>query len=225
MAREGRHDSFHLVRVGLEPEWSADCSQFVLWDGGRPTIWAVEPTLALRRQAVIGTKALADPSGHGDVTAWFNGRRAGVAVNSEFRREGARWAPWADGESAAPSAIALPGAAFPLATSPDGRWLAAGGGEGLVLWDSQVGTWGTQAARKLAVSCRDADDQCAARLCQAVGRHFNEAQLRDLFGIANFEYFYNTYKRVVDAAACPPERQVPLNLQPVATATRASAAR
>jgi TIR domain/WD domain, G-beta repeat len=224
MAREGRRSMIHIVRVGLEPVWSADCSQFVLWDGGRPVVWSVAPTLALRRDVVIGTDAVADTAGHGSVQAWFTGRRVGVAAQEDYPKKGARWTAWAAGDAAAPAAMTLPGATFPLATSPDGRWLAATGGDGLVLWDSQAGAWGAPAARRLAVSCNEADEQCAARLCQALGKRFDEAQLRKLFGLANYEYFYDTYKRVVDAAACPPEPAV-FNPPPAAPVAKASAPR
>jgi MTH538 TIR-like domain (DUF1863)/WD domain, G-beta repeat len=224
MAREGRRSMIHIVRVGLEPVWAADCSQFVLWDSGKPVVWSVAPTLALRREVVISTEAVSDPVGHGSVQAWFTGRRVGVAAQQGFPEKGSRWAAWAPGDPAAPAVMALPGATFPLAASPDGRWLAAAGGDGLVLWDSQAGSWGTQAARRLAVSCNEADEQCAVRLCQALGRRFDEAQLRKLFGLANYEYSYDTYKRVVDAAACPAERAA-FNPQRAASVAKAPAPR
>ena len=194
----------HGSGMGLEPVFSADGRRFVAWSGGQAMLWETGPDLGLRLLSQL-PDAPVDENG-GDVGAAFDATGVTLWVAAQTRSGTHpiwRWQRWnatgvlrrdAEGDVGGDPSV-------PPAWSPDGRWLVVAAAGGASAWDLMRAA-APMPAGQLPSACEAGGAACAALLCGKVSSQLDEKRLRDLFGIANFEAFYETYKSVVDASIC-----------------------
>ena len=173
---------------------------FALALSGRFSLWQVEPTLALRR---FDTPADAPGDYDEQLACAVGDSSALIAANTGFST-GWRWQRWTPGGAWALQASGALQGGNP-AWSADQRWLAT------VLKDKVVVTAlqprpDERASVSLTARCRindhEGDEGCWRSLCRKVAPSLHEDKLRTLFGIRDYEVFYDTFKSRIDASLC-----------------------
>ena len=175
---------------------------FALALSGRFSLWQVDPKLALRR---FDPPADA-PGDYDDRLACTLDDSAALIAANTGSDTGWRWQRWkAGGAWALQASGALQGGN--PAWSADGRWVAT------VLQDKVVVTAlqsrpDERASVSLSARCRtndyEGDEACWRSLCRKVAPSLREDKLRTLFGIRDYEVFYETFKSRIDASLCEP---------------------
>ena len=191
--------------------FAQSCSRLLLWSGRGPSpdahVLEIDTGLQARDVLVVSTKALRRDVERDVVSGQLesSGERLLITVVKTGRNPPTawRWQRWDVAKPQAPiqegNLENVPGGIV----SPDGRWLVAYDTQSVNVWSFGAGSAnGTSPSTTLHAACREYDDSCAESLCRKVARPFSEAELRELFGIADYEVFYDSHKRVVDAAAC-----------------------
>jgi hypothetical protein len=188
-----------------EPVFSSNCSGLVVWDAQWVRVLRVDEGLHLAEVA-LPAGALADYDGRVYARFDASGEQLLLAVNGNGGlQQYWKWQRW---NLRAPSAPAEAGRfegvhSHPV-ISPDGRWFAGVTLSDIVLRDLQSAAH-TPQQRALDAGCSTMDDSCADRLCRKGSRTLDQEALRRLFGIADYEVFYDTYRKVIDAAVCRPQ--------------------
>ena len=184
----------------VTPVFAPDGKQLLLWGDGPPALWGYDSDLALRPSLPL-TDALNHAYGRW-IAATFEGDGQALWLATERSESGdtasAQWQSW----RLTPSPQRLAQGEIvgrKLVRSPDGRWVAAITPGGGALSDLQHPA---AAASAIAPRCDRESDACAVSLCEKVSTQLGEEELRRLFGIANYEVFYKTYKPVVDSSTC-----------------------
>lgn len=182
--------------------FAPDGRSFALALSGRFGLWQVDPTLALRR---FDTPADAPGDYDGRLACAVDDSSALIAANSGSGN-GWRWQQWKPGNPWALQASGELHGDSP-AWSADHRWLAT------VLKDKVVVTAlqprpDERTSVSLSARCRtndyEGDDACWRSLCRKVAPSLREDKLRSLFGIRDYEVFYETFKSRIDASLCGP---------------------
>jgi hypothetical protein len=184
----------------VTPVFAPDGKHLLLWGDERPALWSYGSDLAL--SASLPLTDAPDHQRHLWVTASFDVDGQGLWLATERSESGgggsAQWQSWrltpslhrlAQGEIVGMKPV----------RSPDGRWVAAITRGGGALSDLQRPA---AAASAIAPGCDREGDACAVSLCEKVSTQLGVEELRRLFGIADYEVFYETYKSVVDRSIC-----------------------
>jgi hypothetical protein len=130
-----------------------------------------------------------------------------------FWKHSGYWEKW--DLSATPGLVAK-GSLLNWATptwSADGHWRAdlvregfqkdGSKGERILLWNQELAS-PSGPAKAIGTKCdfRDNNSECVQRLCEKISSSLDEAYLRKLFGIENYEVMYERYKSRLNGSLC-----------------------
>jgi hypothetical protein len=165
---------------------------------GQFSLWQIDPKLALRRFDLPPDSPHNYDQG---LACDLDSSSALIAAESST---GWRWEHWRAGN---PWALHASGEihGHKLTWSPDRRWLASVSQDKIVVTALQPGP-NDRAAVSLSARCRQSDyqgdDGCWRSLCRKIAPSLREDKLRSLFGIRDYEVFYETFRSRIDASLC-----------------------